>query len=120
MLPDRQGMTELCSPPPDRLARSIANPPDSGVLCVAQDRLAPGTHALVRAVGTERREDDQLPDRAAVLGRVEAVTTLPVAVAQLRREDPGHHAPGHDRVFRREGLRSVSRHPGEVQTSRTE
>ncbi len=74
------------------------------VLRVAQDRLAPASHALVGAVGAELGEDEELPDRAAVLGRVEAVAALPVAVLALRGEDRGT-AP-RDMISRRAAVAS--------------
>src|ERR1019366_6761141 len=45
-----------------------------GVLGVAQDDLAVTAQALVAAVRAEFGEDDALPDRAGVLGGVEALT----------------------------------------------
>jgi hypothetical protein len=79
-----------------------------GVLRIALDCLAAAAHALVSAVGAERGEDEELPDRAAVLGRVVMVAALPATVTSLRGQDARHGAMTHDGAPRRHDL-SVAR-----------
>ena len=86
------------------------------VLRVAQDRLAGGPHARVRAVGAELGEDEQRPHGAAVLGRVEAVGAFPVPVRLLRGQDARHRALRHDgppRLQDLRGIRGGAEQPGE-------
>src|SRR5664280_1091737 len=67
-----------------------------GVLGVAQDDLAGTAQALVVAVRAELGEDDELPDRAGVLGGVEALTFAPMTLLALCRQDERHSTLGHD------------------------
>ena len=94
--------------PPTALAQLTEKPPDSGVLGVAQDDLAGTAQALVAAVRAEFGEDDELPDRATVLGRVVMVAALPVTATNLRGQDARHGAVAHDGAPRRHDL-SVAR-----------
>ena len=82
--------------PPTALAQLTEKPPDSGVLGVAQDDLAGTAQALVAAVRAELGEDDELPDRAGVLGGVEALTFAPMTLLALCRQDERHSTLGHD------------------------
>ena len=75
---------------------SIHQTYDAACTAANKDGLAGTAQALVAAVRAEFGEDDELPDRAGVLGGVQALTFAPMTLLALCRLDERHSTLSHD------------------------
>src|SRR5665647_2005740 len=71
---------------------SIHQTYDAACTAANNDGLAGTAQMLVAAIRAEFGEDDELPDRAGVLGGVQALTFAPMTLLALCRQDERHSA----------------------------